>query len=150
MKCSIDCLRHVRGQLWIKLAAFFLGCLVHPVLAIEPPGSDLSNDPFDPSLLIEQPGVELSLVAEHPDVVTPTGIDVDERGSVWVIASHTHFRPDDYRGPEHDQILVFDASGQRSVFYDKTDASMDLELGSGRLGLRGAARPDSADTRLGR
>ncbi len=54
---------------------------------------------------------------------------MDQQGAVWVIANHTHFRPDNYKGPEHDQVLVFHPDGQRSVFYDKTDASMDLELG---------------------
>lgn len=82
-----------------------------------------------PEIEVEQVGVELTLVAEHPDVVTPTGIDVDENGGIWVVASHTHFRPDDYGGPQHDQVLVFQPDGQRRVFYDKTDASMDLELG---------------------
>lgn len=82
-----------------------------------------------------QPGVQLSLLAEHPDLATPTGVDVDEQGRVWVVATHTHFRPDDYIGPEHDEILVFtDRKGdgndvQRQVFYNATDATMDLELG---------------------
>ncbi|QDU10714.1 PVC-type heme-binding CxxCH protein [Gimesia aquarii] len=82
-----------------------------------------------------RPGVRISLVAEHPDLSTPTGIDVDEQGRIWVVATHTHFRPDDYVGPEHDEILVFtDRNGdgstvQRQVFYNATDATMDLELG---------------------
>ena len=82
-----------------------------------------------------QPGVKLSLVAEHPDLSTPTGIDVDEQGRVWAVATHTHFRPDDYVGPEHDEILIFSnldgdcRAEQRQVFYNATDATMDLELG---------------------
>ena len=58
------------------------------------------------------------------------------RAVIWVVATHTHFRPDDYVGPEHDEILVFhdpDRDGkaeQRLVFYNATDATMDLELGS--------------------
>ncbi|MBC7967593.1 MAG: hypothetical protein H7Z17_16890, partial [Fuerstia sp.] len=93
-------------------------------------------DERDPQVEILLPGVQLSLVAEHPALVTPTGIDVDDQGRVWVVATHTHFRPDDYVGPEHDEILVFtdeDADGraeQRQVFYNATDATMDLELGS--------------------
>lgn len=80
-------------------------------------------------------GVSLTPVAEHPDLATPTGIDVDDEGRVWSVATHTHFRPDDYVGPEHDEVLVFrDSVGDgrldsRVVFYDKTDATMDLELG---------------------
>ena len=50
------------------------------------------------------------------------------------MATHTHFRPDDYVGPQNDQVLIFsdpDGDGrteQRDVFYEATQASMDLEL----------------------
>ena len=89
----------------------------------------------DPAVELVQPGVTLSLVAEHPDLATPTGVDVDSEGRIWAVATHTHFRPDDYVGPEHDEVLVFsdkDGDGRaesRSVFYNATDATMDLELG---------------------
>ncbi len=82
-----------------------------------------------------QPGVSVSLVAENPAVATPTGVDVDERGGVWVISCHTHFRPEDYPGPPRDEVVVFrdkDGDGRhetRSVFYAATEATMDLELG---------------------
>ena len=89
----------------------------------EPP-SDL-----DPQLSVSQKGVKLTLVAEHPDVVTPTGVDVDEKGNIWLVCSHTHFRPDDYEGPEHDEIVVLKVDGTRSVFFNQTTATMDLELG---------------------
>lgn len=76
------------------------------------------------------PGVKLTLLAEHPDLMTPTGIGVDDSGNVFVAASHTHFRPDNYPGPEFDEILVFDKAGKnRRVFYNKTTATMDLEVG---------------------
>ena len=87
----------------------------------------------DPQVETVQPGVRLTLVAEHPDLATPTGIDVDDKGRVWVVATHTHMRPDDYNGPTHDEILVFDTRQQESparrVFYNATTATMDLELG---------------------
>lgn len=92
-------------------------------------------DERDPQIVTAQVGVQLTQVAEHPALTTPTGIDVDQQGHVWVVATHTHFRPDDYVGPEHDEILVFsdkDGDGQvehRDVFYNATDATMDLELG---------------------
>ncbi len=84
-------------------------------------------------LQFEQPGVRLTLVAEHPNVVTPTGIDVDNSGRVWAVSSHTHFRPDDYDGPEHDEVIVLTPEksrdgNARTVFYSNTDATMDLEL----------------------
>lgn len=106
-------------------------------LAISLMANTAAADDRVPNPVMLQDGVTLSLVAEHPDLATPTGIDVDDMGRVWVVATHTHFRPDDYVGPEHDEILVFsdeDGDGQmerRDVFYAATDATMDLELGSG-------------------
>ena len=91
--------------------------------------------PYVPALLapdieLLQPGVKLTLLAEHPNLVTPTGIDVDDEGNIWLIACHTHFRPEGYLGPEHDEILVFDKEGKnRRVFYNQTDATMHVELG---------------------
>ena len=116
----------------LNRSTLLIGCVL--VLLSDRARSDdgiYSRQPSEPlpELKAEQAGVELTLVAEHPDVVTPTGIDVDENGVIWVVASHTHFRPGDYPGPKHDQVLVFQPDGQHSVFYDKTDASMDLELG---------------------
>ncbi len=87
-------------------------------------------DELPPQIQILQPGVKLTLLAEHPDLVTPTGLDVDSKGNIWVVASHTHFRPKDYQGPEHDEILVFDRNGKnRQVFYNKTDMTMNIKLG---------------------
>ncbi|MCP5559741.1 MAG: c-type cytochrome [Verrucomicrobiaceae bacterium] len=75
-------------------------------------------------------GVKLTLLAEHPDLVTPTGIDVDEGGNIYTISCHTHFRPEGYAGPAHDEVLVFDKNGKnRRVFYNKTDATMHVEIG---------------------
>ena len=63
------------------------------VHADEPPRS------LDPRLKIE-------LFAEQPQLRTPTGIDVDHQGRVWVIESNTHFRPDEYDGHPSDRLLV--------------------------------------------
>lgn len=85
---------------------------------------------ISPQIQTRQPGVKLTLLAEHPDLVTPTGIDVDEAGQIFTIACHTHFRPGDYTGPEHDEVLVFNADGKnRRVFYNATTATMQLILG---------------------
>ncbi len=95
-----------------------------------------ADDERDPQVNTLLPGVQLSLVAEHPALATPTGIDVDDQGRIWVVATHTHFRPENYVGPEHDEILVFteddsdEKATQRRVFYNATDATMDLELGT--------------------
>ncbi len=78
-----------------------------------------------------QGGVRMSLLAEHPNLVTPTGIDCDAQGNIWLIASHTHFRPEGYPGPEHDEVLIFDSAGaNRRVFYNKTDATMHVKVGN--------------------
>lgn len=77
-----------------------------------------------------QPGVSLSLIAGHPDIATPTGLDVDKKGRIWAVACHTHMPPKDYAGPETDEVLIFDRDGTRHVFYAATEQTMDLELGS--------------------
>ncbi|MFN7734118.1 MAG: PVC-type heme-binding CxxCH protein [Pirellula sp.] len=83
----------------------------------------------DPGVQMLQPGVRLTLLAQHPQLATPTGIDVDSEGNLWVIACHTHFPPKDYAGPKNDEVLVFSADGKnRRVFYDKTSTTMQLLL----------------------
>lgn len=87
------------------------------------------SDPA-PGIDIQLPGVAFSLVAEHPAIATPTGIDVDAEGRIWAVACHTHMPPDDYAGPGFDEILVFSPDGgSRTVFYAATYHTMDLELG---------------------
>lgn len=104
-----------------------------PVLAQQaapPPKAPVVPAEVPAQIQILQPGVKLTLVAEHPDLVTPTGVDVDAEGRVWVVACHTHFRPEGYVGPEHDEVLVFNADGKgRRVFYNRTKATMNLQLG---------------------
>ena len=78
-----------------------------------------------------QPGLKLTLLAEHPDLVTPTGIDVDDKGNIYTISCHTHFRPEGYDGPIHDEVVVFNKEGKnRRVFYNKTDMTMHVEVGT--------------------
>ena len=52
------------------------------------------------------PRLKIELFAEQPQIVTPTGIDVDHRGRVFAIESNTHFRPKDYKGHPSDRVLV--------------------------------------------
>ena len=95
-----------------------------------PPALPVVPDEIPPQIQTLLPGVKLTLLAEHPDLVTPTGIDVDEQGNIYLIACHTHFRPEGYVGPEHDEIIVFNKEGKnRRVFYNKTIATMQLILG---------------------
>jgi len=95
-----------------------------------PPKAPVVPTDLAPQIETLKPGVKMTLLAEHPALVTPTGIDVDEKGRIWLAACHTHFRPEGYEGPQHDEILVFDADGKnRRVFYNKTDATMHVEVG---------------------
>ncbi len=79
--------------------------------------------------------LKLELIAEAPVVRTPTGIAIDDKGRVYVIESHTHFRPNNYEGPQHDRILRFekkpDPAGEEnkekyepSVFFEGTTHTM--------------------------
>ena len=96
----------------------------------ESPKPPLVPADLPPQIETVQPGVKLTLLAEHPDLVTPVGVDVDAQGNIWLVSNHTHFRPQGYAGPEHDEILVFDKDGKnRRVFYNKTDKTMHLKLG---------------------
>jgi putative membrane-bound dehydrogenase-like protein len=80
-------------------------------------------------------GVAFDLVAIEPEIVTPTGIAVDESGRIWVIENHTHQRPRDYPGPQSDRIRIlddFDPSGKArraTTFADGFRNSMGLTLG---------------------
>jgi putative membrane-bound dehydrogenase-like protein len=90
---------------------------------------------LDDRLVLEQ-------VAREPDIVTPTGIAVDELGRVWVIENHTHQRPKDYKGPPTDRIRILadlDESGKArkiTTFAEGFKNSMGLALGAdGRVFL---------------
>ena len=109
---------------------FFLLPLAAFAQTAPPPKAPVVPTDLAPQIETLQPGVKMTLLAEHPALVTPTGIDVDEKGRIWLAACHTHFRPEGYEGPLHDEILVFDADGKnRRVFYNKTDATMHVEVG---------------------
>jgi len=76
----------------------------------------------------------VELFAEHPQIVTPTGLAVAADGRVFVAESHTHFRPDDYDGPAADRILIFedtDGDGRadkRTIFHEGFTHVMDIEF----------------------
>ncbi len=56
------------------------------------------------------PRLKVELFAEHPQIVTPTGLDVDHRGRVFAIESNTHFPPEGYKGHPTDRVLVMSDS----------------------------------------
>src|SRR5688500_6531455 len=77
---------------------------------------------------------QLQLVRNSPEVRTPTGIGVDEKGRVLVIESHTHFPPEKYDGPKHDRILLMQDFGEDgkarkiSTFFEGTRHTMSLAV----------------------
>ena len=100
-------------------------------LALEATSAQESSDKTASRVQASVPGVVVERLAEHPDLVTPTGIDLDSQGNVWVVSCHTHFRPSSYQGPEFDEILVFDSEGKnRRVFYTKPKTTMQLLWGA--------------------
>lgn len=81
--------------------------------------------------------LEVQLVAEAPQIVTPVAIDVDAKGRIWVIESNTHFPPKNYKGHPSDRILVFsdlDESGKARKVQTFADGF--------RYGMSLALRPD--------
>jgi len=89
---------------------------------------------FAASPVVTDDRLVLELVASEPDLMTPTGVAVDERGRVWVIENNTHERPANYKGPASDRILVFsdfDGSGKArkiGVYAEGFKNSMGLAL----------------------
>ncbi len=66
------------------------------------------------------PNYELQLFVDDSMVSTPVGCTLDHKGRLLVVESHTHFRPDNYEGPETDRILAFtDTDGNGKA--DKTE-----------------------------
>lgn len=80
------------------------------------------------------PRIKIELFAEQPQIVTPTGIDIDSQGRVWAIESNTHFPPADYAGHKSDRLLVMrdkDGDGraeQIDMFADGFTHSMSVAV----------------------
>ncbi|QDU47143.1 Cytochrome c [Symmachiella dynata] len=81
----------------MNLLATVILIAVYPMIAGA--AEDAPPKSLDPRLKIE-------LFAEHPQIVTPTGIDVDHLGRVWAIESNTHHRASDYQGHDSDRVLI--------------------------------------------
>ncbi len=76
--------------------------------------------------------MQMELFASEPMIQTPIGATIDGAGRLLVIESHTHFRPKDWKGPAHDQIVWLrdtDGDGKadaRQVYFGETDMTMDI------------------------
>lgn len=84
-------------------------------------------------LTIQHPNIaKVSIFAENPDIVTPTGIAVSPDGRVFVLENHTHQRPPKYVGPAKDRLLVFEdtdgdgAMDKRSIYHEGFEFTTDL------------------------
>jgi putative membrane-bound dehydrogenase-like protein len=105
-----------------RLAALFILLLPLPLRAAGPVVADTR--------------LTIDLLAREPDIVTPTGLAVDERGRLWVIENNTHERPAAYKGPPSDRVRVFSDPGPdgrlRKVhtFADGFRNAMSLALGA--------------------
>jgi putative membrane-bound dehydrogenase-like protein len=81
---------------------------------------------------LKEAGLRIELIASEPDLVTPIGCAVDGKGRVYVVESHTHFRPKDYDGPNADIIKVWsDSNGDGkpdkiSIFADGLVKTMNI------------------------
>jgi hypothetical protein len=105
--------------LWIAVSSATLGAA--GVSASSPPQS------LDSRLVFER-------IAAEPEIVTLTGIAVDQRGRILVVESHTHFRPAGYQGPPADRIRVFedrDRDGKTEctgTFFEGTQKTMNVAV----------------------
>jgi putative membrane-bound dehydrogenase-like protein len=129
-------------SLWSGTCCLFLLIVIVDTVAAQdaPPRS------LDPRLKVE-------LFAEHPQIVTPTGIDVDSSGRVWAVESNTHFPPEGYQGHPTDRVLVMsdtDGDGRAdkiAVFTDGLKFTMSVAVRpvwSIDLASRGREPPDGA------
>src|SRR5947208_1024783 len=69
-----------------------------------------------PTPTVTDPRLTIELAAAEPDIVTPTGIAVDEQGRLWVIENHTHQRPETYKGHPTDRVRVFSEPDENGKF----------------------------------
>lgn len=82
--------------------------------------------------VVNDPDLQIELFASEPMIQQPIGMTFDKAGRLLVVESHTHFRPKDWKGPAHDQIVwLQDTDGdgkadKREVIFGETDMTMDI------------------------
>jgi len=78
------------------------------------------------------PNLKIELIAAEPEINTPTGIAVDQKGRVFVIENNTHQVRADYKGPKSDRIRIFQQDGagkwQATTFAEGFRNAMCLEF----------------------
>lgn len=85
---------------------------------------------------------QIELISSEPALVTPTGCCFDDQGKLLVIECHTHFPPEDYKGPKIDRIYRYDDSNgdgvldRKSVFHEGGTATMNItNIGDGWIAI---------------
>lgn len=120
-----------RAGLLIPLATVLIAAASHPHVS----GADAV--PADAVPVVHDPHLQLALVAEDPQIVTPIGLAIDGSDRLFVLESHTHERPTNYQGPETDRIKVFTDHDQDGTFEDVKIFAEDI-----RTGMNLAFSPD--------
>ncbi len=102
-----------------------------PIIASPPAGSTVSREPTDAiDNLDAGAGLEATLFAAEPQLLSPSNIDIDHRGRVWTceVVNYRHFRNGDNAPREAgDRILILeDTNGdgkvdREQVFYQGRD-----------------------------
>lgn len=65
--------------------------------------ADIEQEPdFHPEVLDNR--LHLELIEASPNVMTPIGLAIDSSDEVYVLESHTHSPPSNYKGPAFDRI----------------------------------------------
>ncbi|SHN20182.1 putative membrane-bound dehydrogenase domain-containing protein [Cyclobacterium lianum] len=116
------CLTHVcslfPGNKWITPIPKGNSSLLGLLLLIVACGK--GNDNAEPLVVdgvrVLDERLELTLMKQAPEIVTPIGIAVDEKDRVYVLESHTHLPPKDYDGPDHDIIKVYEDSNGDGIW----------------------------------
>jgi len=92
-----------------------------------------ASPPFYPEVLDDR--LSLELILENPNIVTPIGLTIDSEDNLYVLESHTHTPPSDYKGPKYDRIkkgVDEDKDGKPEswvIFADSINDGMNLACG---------------------
>lgn len=118
----------------VLVAVFTVGC--QTMEDRSPSASPRQDTDSSPQVLVD--GAEITLLAKEPEIVTPTGVTVDDQNRIWVIENHTHVRQQDYPGPVSDRLLVFsgyiDSMGEKQVTEFATDFKDGMAISIAREG----------------
>ncbi|MBO53291.1 MAG: hypothetical protein CMJ69_21235 [Planctomycetaceae bacterium] len=122
------------------LHALLLAALVIDVTAGRLAAAEKPPTSRDSRLVIE-------LFSADPDIVTPTGLDVDHLGRVFAIESNTHFPPEGYDRHPTDRLLVLrDRDGDGRA--EKPTVFADGFVHAMSVAVRTSFEPGQPDTVL--